>query len=415
MSTVVFLTGQTMGDACGSAGRTLQVEFEQLGYEYLEISLTKPDPLLLLDQTIKQKTIEFAYSFVGVCTDLAGKTADGKEVNLWETIGVPFVSLYGDSPAYFFDRHVLPGHGFASLYSFPEHYEMRKRLPGIKGLLGTLPAVSAEPVSKSALNFASKERGKLLFLKNGNNPDELLSVWRKSLSETQFLMMMDLAGELATQIRTDLGNDIDALVCSYFRNKGLDVDALVNLRLFFVGQLDDYYRRLKSTLISESLLDFPIEVHGFNWGHVNFSNKRAKLVPVADYNASRAMMKDALGVIDMSPNTGITPHDRCRRAFGSYTLCLTNQQECFRRQFPQYQDFCFAFDKESLQAKVADVLAHPKRYVELGIEVAEIYRKADTPNVTAQCMLDAASAVRLDRAPRFADLPNYFGWPTTKL
>ena len=120
-------------------------------------------------------------------------------MNLWQTIGVPFVSLYGDSPAYFFDRHVLPGHGFASLYAFPEHYEMRKRLPDIKGLLGTLPAVSVDPVSKSALNFASKERGKLLFLKNGNNPDELLSVWRKSLSETQFLMMMDLAGELATQ------------------------------------------------------------------------------------------------------------------------------------------------------------------------------------------------------------------------
>ena len=74
MSTVVFLTGQTMGDACGSAGRTLQVEFEQLGYEYLEIHLTETRSAVTLDQTIKQKTIEFAYSFVGVCADLAGKT-----------------------------------------------------------------------------------------------------------------------------------------------------------------------------------------------------------------------------------------------------------------------------------------------------------------------------------------------------
>ncbi len=248
---------------------------------------------------------------------------------------------------------------------------MRKRLPYINGTSWDASCRRGDPIRKDTLNFTSKERGKLLFLKNGNNPDELLSVWRKSLSETQFLMMMDLAGELATQLHTDLGNDIDALVCGYFRNKGLDVDALTNLRLFFVGQLDDYYRRLKSTLITESLLDFPIEVHGFNWDHVNFSNKRAKLIPTADYNVSRAMMKDALGVIDMSPNTGITPHDRCRRAFGSYTLCLTNEQECFKRQFAQYRDFCFKFDKESLQAKVADVLAHPKRYVELGIEIAD--------------------------------------------
>ena len=404
-----------MGDACGTAGRSLQGEFEQLGYEYLEIDLAKPDPFKLLDQIIKQSKIEFAYSFVGICADLSATTSEGKETNLWEALRVPFVSLYGDTPAYFFDRHIATSRGFASLYAFPEHCEMRKRLPSIRGLLGTLPAVAADPVGKETLNFASKERGKLLFLKNGNDPEELLSIWRKNLSDTQFLMIMDLAAELATQLHTDLGNDIDGLVCSYFSKRKLEVDALINLRLFFVGQLDDYYRRLKSTLIAESLLDFPIEVHGFNWDHVNFSNKRAKLIPVADYNASRAMMKDALGVIDMSPNTGIIPHDRCRRAFGSYTLCLTNVQECFRRQFLQYQDFCFAFDKDSIQSKVADVLAHPKRYVELGIEIAETYRKAEVPNVTAQCMLDAASAVRLDRASRFPDLQNYFGWPPAKL
>jgi hypothetical protein len=227
-------------------------------------------------------------------------------------------------------------------------------------------------------------------------------------------MLMDVASELVDKIRTDIGNDIDALVCAYFRNNGLDVDSLINLRLFFVCQLDDYYRRLKSTLIAESLLDFPIEVHGFNWGHVDFSGKRAALVPHADYNVSRGLMREALGVIDMSPNTGLTPHDRCRRAFGSYTLCLTNEQECFRRQFTNYQDFCFKFDKESLQAKVADAVNNPKRSIELGIEIAETYRQSDVPNAAAQRMLDAANALRLDRASRFPNLQNYFGWPPTK-
>jgi len=414
MSAVVFITGQTMGDALGSAGRSLQGEFEELGHEYLEINLAKPDPYVLLDQIIKQKSIELAYSFAGICADLTAKTEDGREGNLWQTLKVPFVTVHGDSPAYFFDRHVVPGLGFATLYGFPEHYEMRKRLPHVKGVLGTLPAVAVDLVPKNTLNFQSKERGKLLFLKNGNDANELISMWRQNLSDTQFLMLMDLAGELATKICTDVGNDIDALVCRYFRSKGLDVDASINLRLFLVGQLDDYYRRLKSTFIAESLLEFPIEVHGFNWGHVDFSNKRAKLIPRADYNVSSALMKEALGLIDMSPNTGITPHDRCRRAFGSYTLCLTNEQECFKRQFAQYGEFCFKFDKESLQSRVADVIAHPKQYVELGIEIAETYRKAGVPNASAQCILDAASAVRLDRASRFPNLQNYFVWPSAK-
>ena len=46
--------------------------------------------------------------------------------------------------------------------------------------------------------------------------------------------------------------------------------------------------------------------------------------------------------------------------------------------------------------------------------IAETYRQAEVPNATAQCMLDAASAVRLDRASRFPGLQNYFGWPPTK-
>ncbi len=238
-------------------------------------------------------------------------------------------------------------------------------------------------------------------------------MWRQILSEAQFLMLMDLAGELATQLRTDLGNDIDALVCTYFKGKGLDVDALLNLRVFLVAQLDDYYRRLKSTLIVESLLDLPIEVHGFNWDHVDFSNRRAKLIPSADYNASRQLIAEALGVIDMSPNTGAALHDRCRRAFGSYTLCVTNEQECIRRRFEQYSDFTYQFDKEILQHRISTVLADPKRYVDLGIELAETYRRDEVPNATAQCIADAASAIRLERASRFPGLQNYFSWPVT--
>jgi hypothetical protein len=413
MSAIVFLTGQTMGDACGSSGRSLRTEFEELGYEFLEVDLTKPNPLVPLDEIIKSRRIEFAYSYVGVCNDLAATTSNGTTANLWEALGVPFVSLYGDSPAYFFDRHLVPGSGFASLYAFPEHCEVRKRLPGVRGALGTLPAVAVEPVAKSALNFPAKQQGKIVFLKNGNDPNRLLAQWREDLSETQFLMMMDLAGELAVKLHTQLPNDIDLLVCSYFLDKGLDIDALLNLRVFFVAQLDDYCRRLKSTLIAESLLDLPIEVHGFNWEHVNFANRRARLVPIADYDASRTLIRDALAVIDMSPNTEIVPHDRCRRSIGSYTLCLTNAQECFKR-FRRFSEFSYQFEKESLRHLVSEVLAHPNRYVDLGVEIAEAYRGDEVPNATAQRMLDAAAAIRLERSPRFGGLQNYFGWPVTK-
>ncbi len=415
MSVVVFLIGDTMGDALGSSGRALRTSFEQLGLELLEVNFAEPEPLAKLDSIIKGHQLEFVFSFVGMGMDMEATTSEGAKRNLWEALGVPLVTIHGDSPAYFFDRHVVPHGPFASVYAFREHCELRKRLPELRGLLGVVPPAAEDKVPRNDIDFARKVQGKLLFLKNGNNPEELVVAWRENLPETTFVILTDLASELAAHMESDRCNDIDGLVCTYFSSKGWDIEALPRLRLFFIAQLDDYCRRLKSTLIAESLLEFPVEVHGFNWEHVDFLKSRATLVPFADHKQSRTLIRDALGVIDMSPNTGQSPHDRPRRAFGSYTLCLTNEQQCFKDRYPNYTDFSFRFDRQAIQTKVADVLAHPKRYVELGVEVAERYRADEDPLAVARYLQDTANVVRLQSASSMRGLPRYFAWPPSKL
>ena len=414
MNVVLFLSGQSMGDALGAIGRSCSRTFEELGYEFIEINFTRPDAGDYFNSVLKGRTIEFAFSFVGMCADLVGDT-DGRKVNLWEGLGVPFISLYGDSPAYFFDRHVMPSALFACLYAFPEHYALRKRLPAINGLIGTLPPSPLDVITKSSIDFSSKERGALLFLKNGNDPQKLLTSWHHGLPVPIYEMLAELAIELVGTITSTLGDDIDTLVSRYFLDKGLDVEAMAKLRLFFVAQLDDYLRRVKSTSIAELLLDFPIEVHGYNWEHVDFSGKRAKLIHGGDYTKSRSLVEGALGVLDMSPNTGGAPHERASRAFGMYTLCLTNEQRFFTDLFPQHDAFTFRFDGESLKGRVADVLAHPKRYVEIGIEVAEAFRKEHSPHDFATLMLETAGAIRLTWAGRPPGMQNFFAWPPSKL
>jgi hypothetical protein len=416
VSTVIFLCGQTMGDALGSTGRSFKRLFESLGHDFATVDFAQPDAGPALDRVMSKGDIEFVFTFVGMGADIRMAGSDGTQRNLWNTMRIPFISLNGDSPAYFFDRHVLSGPMFASLYAFPEHYRLRKRLPANRCMFGVVPHVLLDATPKQDIDFSRKEQGKLLFLKNGNDPEELLVAWREALPDSVFLMLADLAGELAGQIQSELGNDIDTLVVDYFQNKGIDIHARWNLRLFFIAQLDDYLRRLKSTLIAKSLLDLPIEVHGFNWGHVDFGKRRAKLVNFADHNASRGLIKESLGLLDMSPNTGLAPHDRPMRAYGMHTLCLTNEQEYFRRTVPQFCDaFTFRFDPESVQSKVADVLAHPRRYLDLGIEVAAAFRSGHEPEIFGQFMLDLAKCLKLEGAPRFPNLQPYFGWPPTSL
>jgi len=259
----------------------------------------------------------------------------------------------------------MPSPWHACLYYYPEHHELRRRLPYRVGLTGVVPPIPFDFTDKREIDFRRKEHGKLLFLKNGNDPEKLVRTWHDAMAAPTFIMLTELASVLVEGINCDTGYDIDALVTARFLDKGWDISEFVNLRLFFVAQLDDYLRRIKSMMIADVLADFPVEIHGFNWEHIDFSRRRATYVPGGDYTQSKERILDSLGLVDMSPNTQRAPHDRAMRAFGLCTLCLTNKQHFFSEQFKDSGEFTYEFDKESLRTKVADVLGHPKRYVEL--------------------------------------------------
>jgi len=158
-------------------------------------------------------------------------------------------------------------------------------------------------------------------------------------------------------------------------------------------------------------VDFPIEVRGTGWNHIDFAGSRATLVETCDYAESRQLIRECLGVLDMSPNTAGAPHDRVLRAFGSYTLCLTNEQEFLPAGAPS-----FRFQADSIQAAVAEALAHPARHVELGAEIAAIYRAQNPPEAGVADLIRTAELVRLNQVvERPAGLAPYFVWPPKSL
>jgi hypothetical protein len=407
------LSGRSRNDALGAAGRAHRELFRRLGYEHVEIDFSKPDAQPLLDRTASEQAVEFAYSPVGMAANMQGAMPDGSRVNYWEANRIPFISLSGDSPAYYFDRHVMPTDWHACFYYFPEHLDLRRRLPRLRGLCGLVPPVPFDLAEEREIDFRRKENGKLLFLKNGNDPEQLLETWRNALPEPTFLMLADCASELSNDPSAELGNDIDKLVTEHFAHKGWDLERLTNLRIFFVAQLDDYLRRIKSALVADAIADFPVEIHGYNWDHFDFSKRRATFVPGGDYTDSRQRIIDSLGMVDMSPNTQGAPHDRAMRAFGLWSLCITNKQQFFESHFPDHEAFTYRFQKDSLQAKIADILSNPKRYIELGREVAKRFRQNRHPEDFVRFMVDTASHIRAACGPRPPGLQEFFGWPTT--
>jgi hypothetical protein len=416
MKTILFISGESRNDALGAAGRAHRPMFEGLGYELIEVNFATSEAQEQLNQAIRAGSIEFAFGVMGMGADIGGITSDGKESNLWEGIHVPFISLFGDTPAYFFDRHVIPNAWHAALYFYPEHYDLRMRLPRSNaGIYGLVPPIPFNSIEKRDVDFRQKERGKLIFLKNGNDPAKLVQFWRNVMPPDAFVTIADMAGNLADHVASDMGYDIDALVTQTFMDKGWDISEFLNLRLFFVAQLDDYLRRIKSTMMGKVLAEFPVEIRGFNWEHVDFSRGQARYAPGLDYAETRKEILGSLGIVDMSPNTQRAPHDRPMRAFGLYTFCLTNHQKFFSDGYENSSQFSFRFQEDDLRDRVADVLAHPKQYVELGVDVAEQYRKRHKPEDFGSYMIETAGHIRLGCGPRPQGIQDYFVWPPTKV
>ena len=417
MNTVLFLTGDSRGNSLQSMGSSYKEYFNAQGLELTEIDFRDETAAFeMLNHTINSKEIDFAFSYMNYGASLTSHDESGKQHNLWQRLGVPFLSLIGDSPAYFFDLHVCAAPNHARLYGFPEHETLRKRLPHLTtGYFGAFQSLLLDTIEYQELDYTAKAGGQLYFLKNGNDPQQLWDSWNV-LNGRPLQAMRDLASYFAADLANPAINQIDDIVTGYFSNLGFDLSTMTKLRLFFIAQLDDYCRRLKSTMMAEALMDFPVHIIGTHWDHLDFAGKRVTHINECNYAESTRLIRDSLGVIDMSPNTGLAPHDRPCRAFGAYTLCVTNEQEFFKQTLPHFQDFSFRFDRESFQDKVADVLANPARSVDIGIEVALAFRQTNSPDAVIRQLIDTAAMIRLDqRRDRLPASPGFFVWPPATL
>lgn len=314
MGLILGLAGASMNDALGAATRAHIPMFRDLGHELREINFSRPDAQVRLQEAMNEGGIEFGFSAMGGAADLRTRTGDGTDRNLWESLEVPFLSLMGDTPAYFFDRHVALSRWHGCLYFFPEHLAFRKRLPLTRGMYGLIPPFPFDAKPSSAIDFKAKSKGRLLFLKNGNDPRRLLDAWRETLAAPAFVMLAEMASDLSSRVNGDDVCNLDAYVCAHLGQKGFEIDEFITLRLYLVAQLDDYLRRVKSTMLGTVLAEFPVDIQGHNWEHVEFSGSRARYLPGGDYTESGSQIERALAIIDMSPNTQGAPHDRPMRA-----------------------------------------------------------------------------------------------------
>lgn len=417
MDKILFLSGTTRGATLENIGRSLARGFRGLGVEQVEISLLQPQQKIVeILQKLNPAQIRFAYSWVGMGMEfMVHDPHRPQPFNFWQALRIPFLTIHGDSPAYFFDRHVSPSPNFVHLYGFDEHRQLRARLPLRNTATYTVDPLIVDEVDIGAIDWKARRTGPLLFLKNGKDPKTLRQMWTSGLDAFLLRSILALADELEHHLDDETCGDIDTLVCRYFAERGFEIERMLKLRLFFVAQLDDYLRAYKCSLLAEALKPLPVEIRGNNWQHIDFTGARATCIDECDYQKSAGLLRGALATIDMAPNVTSRPHDRILRAYGAHGLCLTNQQQ-WTEALPHHERFCYHYQKESIQEVVRWTLDHRDEALEIGKEVSQSYRAQTPVKETLQKMLDWASLARLDQMRQRPDgAQDFFCWPPAAL
>lgn len=409
---IIWFGAASEGDALTVVTREIMTLFEQHASDIKGIDLNASDWVEQLQDAI-QVPVWFAISCFGVGQEMSVNRA-GEPVNLWEICGIPFVRLYGDIPAYFPDRHVGDRRNSINAYFDQGHRDFYCRWFPERAFSILLPPIVIEPIPLESVRVNEKLAGKIVFPKNGNNPGQLLDYWDSSLPAEVAKALKNVAEEACSKKYINNEANLDDLLVCYAEGLSLDLAADRATLCFLVAQVDDYVRRVKSTMIGETLLDLPVIIRGRFWDHLDFRGKRAVYDPDSDYLRTQRIFDQAPAIVDMSPNTSHHPHDRIRRAVGRGTAFLTNRQAYFDAVMPCVQKYTFDFEREAIHGLVEYYVTHPRDAIELGFEQAKVLRSVFDSSKYVETVLTAVDFLALRLKGRPIGTQNFVDFPPRK-
>jgi hypothetical protein len=412
--TVVVLSGAGASNAIDGLMRTVAGLLQENGLpvKFFDVSRATNEDWGGLLSFLMSGRVRFALSFLGIGQDFQVKLGEaGETVNAWEHANIPFIKLHGDSPAYFLKRHLdVPLTG-VNLYYFDEHLEFRRWMhPETRSIAAMVDPYLISDTPPDTIDFESRKRGTLVFLKNGGSPHELMTLWRQKLPESMSDELIELALAIVQPALKPGRFLFHQFVLDHLDRKRIDPRGLREIVRLYVAQLDDYVRRVKANMVVKALLPFPVIIHGAGWDHLDLAGARAQVAPPLDFETTGKVFQTQLGVIDMTPNVDGCGHDRMLRAAGTYAFGLANKSSWLEGLLPELNARAYEFSEDSIAVSVDRALKNPSECVELAQAYGRAYRRRYDAGAWVDRLTALADMSRLQSDRDKPVLQPFFVW-----
>lgn len=410
---ILILSGPDEHGAINSICEQKASGFQLAGKQTYFIDLSQADHAQKLQDAIANFDIEFAFSYLGFGSDISWKLPDSEQiVNLWEYHNIPFIKLQSDLPSYFIQRHGPVPNTSINIYASTElaqvqtwYYQERKTPYVIN------PPMIFDQQNIEDINFKNRTKGTLVFLKNGNDPKQLMMMWHQKLAPSMAKDLCDIVEELLPSVLNCEPINIFEHIIHFMEYKMGDALACRDLVRLYSAQLDDFFRRVKSTMLAASLKKFPVKIIGRNWDHINDGNAVAEFSNDINFSAhSKQIFENELGLIDMTPNYDRNVHDRFCRAVGNYAFILTNKTSWMHDNFPEFDDYTYTFNQEQFESKVAFLLDNKELAVEQGKLLGTLANERMNNLDFVTPLIEAAEKVKFMNQPQKPAMQDFYIW-----
>lgn len=411
--TVIIVSGRGGNDAVNGLMRNFASILEAAGLNilYIDISLANDATYQHMIETAHSGVVTFAFGYAGVGNDWVVNLPEGGAVNMWEYFKIPFLKIHGDMPAYYLSRHDNVPNCSANLYPADEFL---RQLVWFFPNSGTASfrcdpwLISDTPLE--SIDFERRKKGPLVFVKNGGSTDALVKRWADVFPASLYASLCGMAETITPKLLHEGHIDVHKEVIEHLEADAYDPVGLRKTIRLFIAQIDDFSRRVKSTMIAQALLELPVQIQGGGWDHLKSGSHRATFVEPQEYAQTEAIFHSALGVIDMSPNIDSGCHDRMMRAAGTYAYALTNRTTWLGEIYPAFHEKSFDFTPQSITESAAWAIDNPDACIELGIEYGRRFRARYSSAGFAQKMMRIADYVRVEKFPMENRPQSYFMW-----
>ena len=357
-------------DSLGGLLEQMAQEMVAMGHRVVLFTAGGQDWPNRLASLLQQGDVAFALSMSGIGIDFV-LPAKGL---LWEAAKVPMFNWSCDHPCYYPSRHGIRSRFLLHGYVFPDHAQYNIRHLNPNGMafavhIGMPPRslFAAAPVPLAERN------GRLIFSKSGADTNAIEANWRQRLPSVQQILF-DAAEELFHRSTADFVPVLQRVG----ETQGLLLDGNNDLTLTLIRELDAYIRFRRSNLVVQSLLQYPMDVFGTGWEHIDWDGARAVFRGALTWRSALAQLPPYLGCLSINPLVEHSVHDRVFFALAAGVAPITDGNAFSRAHLPGLERYCFDFSPERIVQAVEAVLADPAE----ALDRTEAAWQALTPDFT---------------------------------